>query len=193
MTSSSLQSAVDAIHRAFSDILVPDDHQYAWENARRFAGYAKRLQLLVNQLHRSSAPENLAPPVQTALKGISADLTRVAESLSVYKKKSKIFVLIKCRELSASLQERALAIGGWLALLHSAVHDDDLADFQKKISDLSGDMKQAHFRVMPLFLSIFLITISCLVSPSISCLCISVPFSFGVVMTDVGFWIVICR
>ncbi|KAL3518052.1 hypothetical protein ACH5RR_020641 [Cinchona calisaya] len=149
MTSSSSQAAVpvDAINRALSDIVVADDHQYAWENARRFSGYAKRLQLLVNQILRSSPPEKLPASVQTALKGISGDLTQVSGTLAAYKRKSKIFVLIKSRELCASLQERTLAIGAWLALLASAVQDDDVSDLQKKMADLSRDMKQAQFRV----------------------------------------------
>ncbi|XP_027111261.1 U-box domain-containing protein 44 [Coffea arabica] len=146
-SSSSSHAAVEAIHRALSDVSVSDDRQYAWENARRFSGYVKRMHFLVNQLLRSTVPENLPPSVLTALKGITVDLTQVAETLAVYKHKSKIFVLINCLELCASLQERTLAIAAWLALLGSAVQDDGIPDLQNKIADLSRDMKQAHFRV----------------------------------------------
>lgn len=83
--------------------------------------------------------------MQTALKGIAGDLARAAETMSVYRKRSKIFVLINCLSLSASLQECTLAIGGWLALIEPSLHDQP--EFRKKIADLSLDMKQAHFSV----------------------------------------------
>uniref|UniRef100_A0A5B7C122 RING-type E3 ubiquitin transferase n=1 Tax=Davidia involucrata TaxID=16924 RepID=A0A5B7C122_DAVIN len=137
--------AVELIHRSLSEICAADDHCYSWEIPRRFSGYAKRLQLVLNQLLRSSSPENLPPSVQTALKGIAGDLTKAVETTSVYRDKSKIFVLINCQSLCASLQERTTAIGGWLALLDSAVLD--FPDLRKKVTDLSRDMKQAQFRV----------------------------------------------
>lgn len=141
----SISSAVDLINRSLSDICVADDHHYAWENPRRFLCYAKRLYVVLNKLLRQSAPENLSPPVQTAVKGISGDLKKAEEALSVYRTRSKIFVLINCLSLCASLQEFTLGIGGWLALLDSEVHD--VADLRKKVADLSRDMKQAQFQV----------------------------------------------
>lgn len=130
-----------------------DEHQYAWENARRFSGYVKRLQLVLGQLLRTLRPEaDVSAAVQTSLKGIAGDLRQGAEALAVYRRKSKIFVLINCQSLRASLQERTLAIGGWLALLDSALAA--IPDLQKKIADLSREMKQAQFKVISLFLSI---------------------------------------
>nr|GMD61245.1 U-box domain-containing protein 44-like [Ipomoea batatas] len=123
-----------------------DEHQYAWENARRFSGYVKRLQLVLGQLLRTLRPEaDVSAAVQTSLKGIAGDLRQGAEALAVYRRKSKIFVLINCQSLRASLQERTLAIGGWLALLDSALAA--IPDLQKKIADLSREMKQAQFKV----------------------------------------------
>lgn len=147
MTSSLTLSAVDSIQASLSEICAADDdHSYCWENHRRFSGYAKRLRSVLNQLLRSSSsPENLPPSVQTSLKGTSADLTKAAETLSVYRNKSKIFVLINCQSLSSSLQDRTVAIGGWLSLLDSAL--PEISDLRKKVSDLSRDMKQAQFRV----------------------------------------------
>ncbi|KAF8397272.1 hypothetical protein HHK36_016184 [Tetracentron sinense] len=135
--------ALESIHQSLSEICVPDEN-YSWENARRFCGHAKRLQLVLNQFIRSSL-ENCSPSVQTAFKGIAGDLTKSGESLSVYRNRSKIYVLINCQALCSSLQESTAAIGGWLALLDSAILDNP--DLHKKISDLSRDMKQAQFRV----------------------------------------------
>lgn len=64
----------------------------------------------------------------------------------IYRKKSKIFVLINCKFFATSLQEHTAAIGSWLALIESSL-SDDLPDLRKKTADLSRDMKQAHFTV----------------------------------------------
>ncbi|KAF8402635.1 hypothetical protein HHK36_010724 [Tetracentron sinense] len=134
---------VESIHRSLSAICVSDAF-YSWENPRRFSGYAKRLQLVLNQFLRP-APGNCPPSVQTALKGIAGDLLKSNETLSVYRDRSKIYVLIHCEALCAALQELTIAVGGWLALLDSALLDNP--DLRKKISDLSKEMKQAHLRV----------------------------------------------
>ncbi|OUZ99113.1 U box domain [Macleaya cordata] len=136
--------AVESIHRCFSEICTVPDESYSWENPRRFSGYAKRLELVLNQFLRSS-PENFSPSVQTALKGIAGDLTKSGETLSVYRNRSKIYVLINSEALRSSLQQRTIAIGGWLALLDSAILDNP--DLHKKTIDLSRDMKQAQFSV----------------------------------------------
>ncbi|XP_057513189.1 U-box domain-containing protein 44-like [Actinidia eriantha] len=140
----STSSAVSSIHRSLSEICTSAGED-RWENSRRFSGYANRFQLVLNQLLRPSPPENLPPSVQTSLKGTSVDLAKAAETMSVYRNKSKIFVLINCQSLCASLHERTVAIGGWLALLDSSLHD--APDLRKKVIDLSRDMKQAQFRV----------------------------------------------
>lgn len=150
----SISPAVDLLNRSLSEICAAADHSYAWENPRRFSAYAKRLHLLLNQLLRPPAPENLSPPVQTAVKGISGELKKADEALSAYRNRSKIFVLINCLSLCASLQECTLAIGGWLALLDSSIHD--VVDLRKKVADLSRDMKQAQFKVSLLSLSLSL-------------------------------------
>ncbi|XP_042509189.1 U-box domain-containing protein 44-like [Macadamia integrifolia] len=83
--------------------------------------------------------------VQTALKGIAGDLKKAEETLSVYRNRSKIYVLINCRTLYEALRECSVAIGGWLALLDSTLQDNP--DLHKKTVDLSRDMKQPQFRV----------------------------------------------
>lgn len=147
----SFRSSVNSIHRLLSEICVAGDRQYAWENPRRFSSYAKRLQLVVNQLLRLYSPtENVPPSVQTSVRGIAGDLGEAVETLTVYKTRSQIFVLINCQALCASLQERTIAIGGWLALLDSVL-TNDVSDLRKKIAELSADMKQAQFRVFLIF------------------------------------------
>lgn len=136
--------ALESILRSLSELCLSDDN-FAWENPRRFSAYANRLQLVLNQFLRSSSPEALSPSVQTTLRGVSGDLSKAVEAVSVYRNRSKIFVLINCQSLCASLQEHTVAIGGWLALLESTLPEG--TDLRKKVADLSQDMKQAQFRV----------------------------------------------
>lgn len=138
--------AVDSIINSLSEFYVSDDN-FAWENPRRFSTYANRLQLVLSQFLRSSSPEDLSPSIQTALRGISGDLSEAVDTVSVYRNRSKIFVLINCQSLCASLQKHTVAIGGWLALLESAQPEG--SDLRKKVADLSQDMKLAQFRVSP--------------------------------------------
>ncbi|XP_054799637.1 U-box domain-containing protein 44-like isoform X2 [Prosopis cineraria] len=152
--SSPVASAVQSIHRLLTD-LCDHEHHYSFENPRRFSGLARRLHLVVNQLLlsvQSPSLETLPSSVQTALKGVSGDLSKAAEVVSVYEKSSKIFVLINCKSLCSSLLEHTFSIGGWLALLDEALQDHP--DLQKKASDLSRDMKLAQFRVISPFLFI---------------------------------------
>jgi hypothetical protein len=142
------EAAIDSIQRSLSELCVTDEHQrrFYFDNPRRFCSFASRLQVILQQLLRSSpSPESLPAAALTALKGIAADLTQAADTASLYLKRSKIFVLVNCRSLCDTLQERTLAIAAWLALLDSAIHD--LPDLRKKISDLSRDMKQVQFIV----------------------------------------------
>lgn len=118
-----------------------------FDTPRRFASFAHRLS------HLLLLPLPHSPPVHTALKGLSAELSKAAETVSVYNNGSKILVLVTCKILSSALQERAVAIAGWLALLASALPaagDDD--DLRKKVSDLARDMKLAQFKVTSLSL-----------------------------------------
>lgn len=143
------EAAIDSIQRSLSELCVTDEHQrrFYFDNPRRFCSFASRLQVILQQLLRSSpSPESLPAAALTALKGIAADLTQAADTASLYLKRSKIFVLVNCRSLCDTLQERTLAIAAWLALLDSAIHD--LPDLRKKISDLSRDMKQVQFIVI---------------------------------------------
>ncbi|XP_058110260.1 U-box domain-containing protein 44-like [Magnolia sinica] len=148
MTSSAVTPApaVESINRSLSEISAfsSSSSDYAWDPPRRFSGYAKRLHLIVNQCVRSS-PETTPPSVNTAFKGIAGELTQALETLSLYKNRSKIYVLIHCQTLCASLHERTVAIGAWLALLDSALLSNP--DLHKKTADLSRDMQQAQFKV----------------------------------------------
>ena len=148
LSSLSLASAIDSINRSFSDLCAfQEDHHFSFENSRRFSGFARRLQLFFNQLLSSlhSPLETFPASLQTSVKGISGDLSKAAEIVSIYEKSSKIFVLINCKSLCSSLQEHTVCIGGWLALLDLALQD--YPELQKKSSDLCTDMKLAQFRV----------------------------------------------
>ncbi|CAI0392477.1 unnamed protein product [Linum tenue] len=142
-----LPAAVDSIHRSLSDLCSAGPDQESFENSRQFTGYAHRLQLIVNQLLRSSP--SLSPSAETGLRGISGDLSVAAETISAYRKRSKIAVLVNCQSLCSSLMERTVAIGTWLELIESTLLDDDdiVADLRKKTADLARDMKHAKFRV----------------------------------------------
>ncbi|KAF5190805.1 Ring-type e3 ubiquitin transferase [Thalictrum thalictroides] len=131
--------------KSLSDICSIPDESYSWEIPRRFSGYLKRLQLILNHFLRSPS-ENHSPSVQTALKGITSDLTKSSETLLLYKNKSKIYVLINCKSLCLSLQQSSISIAGWLALLDSTLLDNN-PELHKKTSDLSTDLKQAQFKV----------------------------------------------
>ncbi|KAI4305288.1 hypothetical protein L6164_028660 [Bauhinia variegata] len=146
-SSAAVASALVSIERSFSKLWASPEDLHSFENPRRFFGFANRLQVVLNQLLLSeqSPPESLPVSVQTALKGIAGDLSKAAEIVSIYEKSSKIYVLINCKSLCASLQEHTVSIGGWLALLDSALQDNP--DLRKKASDLCRDMKLAQFRV----------------------------------------------
>ncbi|KAK4606073.1 hypothetical protein RGQ29_000375 [Quercus rubra] len=144
-SSASVSAAIDSIQQSLSELCPTGDHQprFYFDNPRRFCSFASRLQFILQQLLRSSpTPESLPAAALTALKGIAADLSVAADAASLYSKRSKIFVLVNCRSLCDSLQERTSAIANWLALL-----DSDLPDLRKKIADLSRDMKQTQFTV----------------------------------------------
>ncbi|PIA59456.1 hypothetical protein AQUCO_00400378v1, partial [Aquilegia coerulea] len=134
------------ITKSLSEICSIPDETYSWETPRRFSGYLKRLQLILNHFLRS---ENHSTSIQTSLKGISSDLIKSSETLLLYRKKSKIYVLINCKSLCLALQETAISIGKWLALLDSALldHNNYNPELHKKVSDLSTDMKKTQFKV----------------------------------------------
>ncbi|XP_030537394.2 U-box domain-containing protein 43-like isoform X1 [Rhodamnia argentea] len=141
----SAAAAVESVRRSLAR-LSSSDHNHQFENSKRFCAFVPRLQLLIDQLLLPSpSPENLPASVQTSLRGIAVDLESAAETVLAYVSKSKVFVLINCKSLLASIQQRTAAIGGWLALLESAIHENP--DLKKKIADLSRDMKQAEFIV----------------------------------------------
>lgn len=152
----SFSAAVDSINTSLSHLSSINDHHQSYSSnvQRRFSGFAQRLQLAVNQLLRSSpSPDGFPASVHTAVKGIAVDLAKAVETASVYRTRSKIFVLINCVTLCAELQERTLAIFRWLNLLESAIVD--LPELRKKIADLSLDMKQANFTVRFFFFFLF--------------------------------------
>ncbi|XP_031271163.1 U-box domain-containing protein 44-like [Pistacia vera] len=142
----STAEAVESINLSLSDLSDNSNNQDFFENPRRFCGYVTRLQLPLNTLIRtSSSLDTLSPSVQTALKGIAGDLAKAVETVLVYRNRSKIFVLINCISLSDELQECTKAIGAWLALTETSLHDHP--ELRKKIVDLSRDMKETLFKV----------------------------------------------
>ncbi|OMO84367.1 Armadillo [Corchorus capsularis] len=141
---STAAAAAESIHRSLEE-LTSSSSPDSFDNPRRFTAFASRLRLLLNH-HHFLKPDSLPPPLQTALKGIASDLSKAVETVSVYRKRSKIFVLIDCKSLSSSLQQHSSAIASWLALIESSL-SDDFHDLRKKTSDLASDMKQSHFTV----------------------------------------------
>ncbi|KAE8705626.1 selT-like protein-like [Hibiscus syriacus] len=141
---STASAAAESIHRSLSE-LTSYSSTDSFDSPRRFTAFASRLQFVLNH-HNFLESDSLPPALQTALKGIASDLSRAVETVSSYRQRSKIFVLINCKSLSSSLQQHSSAIASWLALIESSL-SDDLPDLRKKISDLSFDMKQSHFTV----------------------------------------------
>ncbi|KAK8601678.1 hypothetical protein V6N12_051507 [Hibiscus sabdariffa] len=137
-------AAAESIHRSLSEATSYSSSD-SFDNPRRFTAFASRLQFVLNH-HHFLHPDSLPPALQTALKGIASDLSKAVETVSSYRQRSKIFVLINCKSLSSSLQQHSSAIASWLALIESSL-SDGLPDLRKKISDLSLDMKQSHFTV----------------------------------------------
>ncbi|KAL1370116.1 hypothetical protein HN51_000427 [Arachis hypogaea] len=137
--------ALHSIHASLSDLCAPPpDPRRPFHNPRCFSAFARRLQIVLDQL-LLLLPPTPPLPVQTALKGIAGDLSKAAETVSLYENASKIFVLLNCKTLCSSLQEQTAAISGWLALLDSGI--EEFPELRKKVSDLSRDMKLAQFRV----------------------------------------------
>ncbi|KAJ8437943.1 hypothetical protein Cgig2_031459 [Carnegiea gigantea] len=97
----------ESINRLLAELCVSDDC-IPWDAPRRFVGYGGRLRLLMDHLHRLPAEVSASPSVQTALKGIVVDLAKAAETVSVYRERSKIYVLINCRSLCSALQDRTV-------------------------------------------------------------------------------------
>lgn len=137
-------SPAETINRQLEDLCSSDD-SIPWDTPRRFTSYAGRLHRIICNLLRLPPEILSSPSVHTALKGISGDLAKAAETVSVYRERSKVYILINCRSLCSSLQDRTAGIGGWLALLETGLKDHP--DVRKKVSDLSRDMKQAQFTV----------------------------------------------
>ncbi|KAK8596234.1 hypothetical protein V6N13_000880 [Hibiscus sabdariffa] len=141
---STASAAAESIHRSLSE-LTSYSYSDSFDSPRRFTAFASRLQFVLNH-HHFLGSDSLPPALQTALKGIASDLSKAVETVSSYRQRSKIFVLINCKSLSSSLQQHSTATASWLALIESSL-SDDLPDLRKKISDLSLDMKQSRFTV----------------------------------------------
>ncbi|KAK9734687.1 hypothetical protein RND81_04G157100 [Saponaria officinalis] len=134
----------DSIILLLSDLSSTDTFPY--DAPRRFVSYTRRLHLLINHHLRLLSPEvSSSPSVLTALKGISGDLSKAVETVSLYRERSKIFVLINGRSMCSALQDRTAGIGGWLALLETGLSSSP--ELRKKVSDLSRDMKLAQFNM----------------------------------------------
>lgn len=144
MTTKPTPSPAETINRILEQLCTSDD-VIPWETPRRFTVYAGRLHRIIVNLSRLPPEILYSPTVHTALKGISGDIVKAAETVSVYRGRSKIYVLMNCRSLCCSLQDRTVGIGGWLALLETGL--SGFPDVRKKVSDLSRDMKQAQFTV----------------------------------------------
>ncbi|KAI8022088.1 hypothetical protein LOK49_LG03G01855 [Camellia lanceoleosa] len=88
-------------------------------------------------INLSFSQDNLLPSVQTSLKETSVDLTKATEIVSLYRNKSKIFILINANGFNAYCD------GGYKALQYSPgsynkltfqVHgDEDICDVFREI------------------------------------------------------------
>ncbi|WOL18652.1 U-box domain-containing protein 44-like [Canna indica] len=140
-------AALDSITRSLTEICSGDvggGGEYRWEPPRRFTDFARRLEAVVHRLAR--APELLSSPaVRTALGGLAADLDAARTTLSSYRSRSPIYVLIHCVPLSDALRGRATSIAAWLALLDAPFAT--LPDLKKRAADLSRDMDQPDLKV----------------------------------------------
>ncbi|XP_074295015.1 U-box domain-containing protein 44-like isoform X2 [Silene latifolia] len=139
-------SPTETINQLLSDLNLTSptsEDTIPYDAPRRFLSYARRLHLLIN--HNLLSEISSTASIATALKGISVDLAKAVETVSLYREKSKIYVLINCRTMCCALQDRTASIGGWLALLETGVCMS--SDLKKKVSDLSRDMKLAQFNV----------------------------------------------
>lgn len=137
------QGQVSAVLRLLNEV-VRGSSGIPWDSARRFSEYANRLGVIIDKVDKilSDPPP---PPVQTALRGIAADLRKVKSTIDVYNNKCKIYVLIHCKNLCKNLQETAHSIGHWLTLLDLGLQNNN--DLQKKSDQLSREMQQAQFAV----------------------------------------------
>lgn len=142
-------------------------HSYSFAAAAHFSSHAARLRPLLSQLLRAipdSPPP--PPPVATALRGLAADLEAAEEVLREYRERSKIYVLVHCRQLCGSLRERAAAMAAWLVLLEAEQELVGYPDLKKKMADLAYDLHQSDFKVnssisLVLLLLLFFILFSC--------------------------------
>ncbi|RRT47202.1 hypothetical protein B296_00039982 [Ensete ventricosum] len=139
-------AALDSIARSLAEICGDGDGggEHRWDPPRRFSDFARRLEAVVRGL--AGAPELLSSPaVRTALGGVAADLDASRLTLSVYRGRSPIYILIHCVPLSDALRGRVTSLAAWLALLDSPLAP--LPDLRKKATDLSRDMGQTDLKV----------------------------------------------
>ncbi|CAL9044134.1 U-box domain-containing protein 44-like [Musa acuminata AAA Group] len=139
-------AALDSIARSLAEICGDCDGggDHRWDPPRRFSDFARRLEAVVRGL--AGAPELLSSPaVRTALGGVAADLDASRPTLSVYRGRSPIYILIHCVPLSDALRGRVASLAAWLALLDSPLAS--LPDLRKKATDLSRDMDQTDLKV----------------------------------------------
>ncbi|XP_042385573.1 U-box domain-containing protein 43-like [Zingiber officinale] len=143
MTSHGGAAALECIVLFLAEICAGGEEN-RWDTARRFMDFARRLECIVHRLARE--PELLSSPaVRTALGGVAADLDAARPTISVYRTRSPIYILIHCVPLFEVLSSRATSIAAWLALLDAPL--STLPDLSKKVSDLSRDMDQPHHKV----------------------------------------------
>ncbi|CAL9092210.1 unnamed protein product [Musa textilis] len=139
-------AALDSIARSLAEICGDGDGggEHRWDPPRRFSDFARRLEAVVRGL--AGSPELLSSPaVRTALGGVAADLDASRPTLSVYRGRSPIYILIRCVPLSDALRGRVTSLAAWLALLDSPLAS--LPDLRKKATDLSRDMDQTDLKV----------------------------------------------
>ncbi|KAJ0983904.1 hypothetical protein J5N97_002260 [Dioscorea zingiberensis] len=137
-------AATETLARTLTEICNHGAEDYAWDPPRRFTALAQRLQLLVAQLsHPGVLPSS--PAVSTALRGIAGDVSTAVSTLSSYRSRSRIYVLIHSLPLCSSLRSLCSSLASSLALLDAplSLHPE----LQKRASDLARDFLLSDLRV----------------------------------------------
>ncbi|KAH7672611.1 Zinc finger RING/FYVE/PHD-type protein [Dioscorea alata] len=143
-TAVAAHTAMETLALKLAEICSHAAEDYPWDPPRRFTVLAQRLQLLVAQLsHPGVLPSS--PAVSTALRGIAGDVSATVSTLSSYRSRSRIYVLIHCLPLCSSLRSLCSSLASSLALLDAPLSCQP--DLQKRASDLARDFLLSDLRV----------------------------------------------
>lgn len=144
MDSSSITHPVIAVIGQLNKVLSSTDEEILQrENPRKIVSFIERIHSLFLQIETVCSEEQ--PPITTELQRILIDLHRLSDILLLYKSKSRLFLLIRCRTLNEKLKNLVYSIAKWLDLLSLRLrHKNELC---KGITDLASEMRRTQFMV----------------------------------------------